>query len=214
LPEASATILLGGLTSHEVTALLASARQAQLEPSSAVALRGADGAFDLGVRFDGFERGVRAQIARMSDLGRAAGRAGEVLADDARFWQRHDAARATPLRAKLCALPSQLAAVDRLVAPFMEALRGGAFAWYATLGIGFAGGELGDANAASAALAAARAQLVESGGSLVVESAPPEVRALLDPWGPVPGGFSLMVELKRRFDPDGRLNPGRFVGGL
>ncbi len=101
-----------------------------------------------------------------------------------------------------------------LVAPLMGALRGGSLVWYASLGIGFAGGEVADAGAASAALAAARAQLVAGGGSLVVERAPAEVRAVIDPWGPVPDAFSLMVELKRRFDPQGRLNPGRFVGGL
>jgi FAD/FMN-containing dehydrogenase len=30
----------------------------------------------------------------------------------------------------------------------------------------------------------------------------------------VPPSFAIMERLKRRFDPQGRLNPGRFVGGL
>ncbi|HET9619833.1 MAG TPA: hypothetical protein VFP84_00605, partial [Kofleriaceae bacterium] len=64
------------------------------------------------------------------------------------------------------------------------------------------------------AIAAARAALVAHGGSLVLEAAPPDVRAAVDAWGPAPAGFPIMQQLKRRFDPQSRLNPGRFVGGL
>ena len=39
-------------------------------------------------------------------------------------------------------------------------------------------------------------------------------RAVLRVWGAVPAGFDRMRELKQRFDPNGTLNPGRFVGGL
>lgn len=49
----------------------------------------------------------------------------------------------------------------------------------------------------------------------VVQDSPPEVRALLDPWGPVDAGaLDLMRRVKERFDPAGTLNPGAFVGGL
>ena len=34
----------------------------------------------------------------------------------------------------------------------------------------------------------------------------------LDRWGPV-DGLALMRRVKAQFDPDGRLAPGRFVGG-
>jgi len=215
LPELSATVLVPELTAEQVVALVEQVRAAQLEPASSVALRGEGGRFDLGLRFEGFARGTRDQTARAAALARAAQLPCEALADDAGFWRRHDRVRAAgPLRARLCALPSELAGMDRLVAPILAALRGGAFVWYASLGIGFAAGEPTDAAAAGAALSAARAELVAAGGSLVLEDAPPAVRALVDPWGPTPGAFSLMVELKRRFDPHGRLNPGRFVGGL
>lgn len=51
------------------------------------------------------------------------------------------------------------------------------------------------------------------GGSAVVESAPAEVQAAVDPWGPV-DGLSLMRRVKDQFDPEHRLSPGRFVGGI
>jgi glycolate oxidase FAD binding subunit len=49
---------------------------------------------------------------------------------------------------------------------------------------------------------------------LVVDAAPSAVRAEFDAWGPLPSAFPVMRELKQRFDPERRLNPGRFVGGL
>ncbi|HEY7146308.1 MAG TPA: FAD-linked oxidase C-terminal domain-containing protein, partial [Streptosporangiaceae bacterium] len=48
---------------------------------------------------------------------------------------------------------------------------------------------------------------------VVVLRAPTEVRAELDSWGPV-SGLSLMRRIKDEFDPDHRLAPGRFAGGI
>ena len=52
-----------------------------------------------------------------------------------------------------------------------------------------------------------------SGGSVTVLTAPPDVRAAVDVWGPVPG-LDLMRRLKDELDPARRLSPGRFVGGI
>lgn len=54
---------------------------------------------------------------------------------------------------------------------------------------------------------------VEGAGSAVVLRAPRDVRDLVDTWGPVPA-LELMRRVKREFDPDHRLAPGRFVGGI
>ena len=52
-------------------------------------------------------------------------------------------------------------------------------------------------------------------GTVIVQGAPREVRAAIDPWGPVPAdALALMRAIKATFDPDRRLNPGRFAGGL
>jgi glycolate oxidase FAD binding subunit len=58
-----------------------------------------------------------------------------------------------------------------------------------------------------------RAAAAQHGGSVVVLTAPPPVRDTLDVWGPVPG-LDLMRRLKEQLDPDRRLAPGRFVGGI
>lgn len=198
LPEASENVVVPGLSAAEVVSTLARVRDAQLEPVAAAALRGPSG-FDLALCFEGFGKGVEQQVGRVRQLAPSAGDAGEA-------WARHDEVRTGgPLRIKVAALPTHLPEVDRAVAPL-----GLRFAWYPTLGLGFASGPAKE-NAA-AVIADARAELARRGGSLVVQAAPREVRA--DPWGPPPPAFVLMRRLKDNFDPDHRLNPGRFVGGL
>ncbi|MGH3351630.1 MAG: FAD-binding oxidoreductase [Nocardioides sp.] len=51
------------------------------------------------------------------------------------------------------------------------------------------------------------------GGSVVVLDAPAAVKESVDVWGPVPA-LDLMRRVKNEFDPDHRLSPGRFVGGI
>ena len=58
-----------------------------------------------------------------------------------------------------------------------------------------------------------REACVLAGGALVVVDGPPEVKAGIDTWGPVPA-LDLMRRVKEQFDPERRLAPGRFVGGI
>ncbi len=60
---------------------------------------------------------------------------------------------------------------------------------------------------------AVRTTLIARDGFCVVLTAPPALRAELDLWGPVPG-LDLMRRVKEQFDPDRRLAPGRFAGGI
>jgi glycolate oxidase FAD binding subunit len=58
-----------------------------------------------------------------------------------------------------------------------------------------------------------RAECTALGGALVVLDAPAVVKAAVDVWGPVPV-IGLMRRVKDQFDPERRLAPGRFVGGI
>jgi FAD/FMN-containing dehydrogenase len=58
-----------------------------------------------------------------------------------------------------------------------------------------------------------RAQLQRCQGYAVVESAPASLRAQLDLWGH-PSGWQLLQRYKQQFDPQGILNPGRYIAGL
>jgi glycolate oxidase FAD binding subunit len=55
--------------------------------------------------------------------------------------------------------------------------------------------------------------VVPSVASAVVMWAPPEVREAVDVWGPVPS-LQLMRAVKDQFDPEHRMAPGRFAGGI
>jgi len=59
-----------------------------------------------------------------------------------------------------------------------------------------------------------RLAFVERGGWVVFEAMPAELRGKLDTWGFNQPTVSLMRGVKRVFDPQGVLSPGRFVGGI
>jgi len=59
-----------------------------------------------------------------------------------------------------------------------------------------------------------RERLLQSGGSVVALDIPSPIRGKLDSWGCKSNALPLMKEIKRRFDPNRILNPGRFVGNI
>jgi glycolate oxidase FAD binding subunit len=88
------------------------------------------------------------------------------------------------------------------------------FVWYATLGIGFFSGAPRDPVSAAEAITAARSSLQILGGRLTLQAAPLSTRERVEFWGAAPSALPLMRELKQRLDPERRLAPGRFVGGI
>lgn len=53
-----------------------------------------------------------------------------------------------------------------------------------------------------------------SGGALIAEKCPADVKERFDVWGSPGDDFEVMRKLKLAWDPSGILAPGRFVGGL
>ena len=51
-------------------------------------------------------------------------------------------------------------------------------------------------------------------GTAVVEDCPLRVKGQIDVWGDPPDSLAIMRRIKDKFDPDGILNPGRFLGGI
>ncbi|MEJ7578728.1 MAG: FAD-linked oxidase C-terminal domain-containing protein [Pyrinomonadaceae bacterium] len=52
------------------------------------------------------------------------------------------------------------------------------------------------------------------GGSLVVESAPPEIKGALNAWGDAGHAAGLMREVKAQLDPQNLFSPGRFIASI
>ena len=53
-----------------------------------------------------------------------------------------------------------------------------------------------------------------AGGSTVVEHCPLSLKKQIDVWGGHSQGIDIMRSIKKKFDPQGILNPGRFVGRI
>ena len=213
LPEASATALFEGLDAADVAETVPVLRDLGVEPTAIAALP-SGGKLALGVRFEGFAPGVREQVERT--LARAGSGARLEGAEEAALWARHDATRcAGDVRAKATFAPAGLPRAAEALAPLAGALRGGALLLHPGPGIAFVSGTLDGAERAAAAVESARAALAPlGGGALVLSAAPAELRARTNPWGPPPPALEVMRRLKQQLDPEARLAPGRFVGGI
>jgi glycolate oxidase FAD binding subunit len=81
-------------------------------------------------------------------------------------------------------------------------------------GLGVAWAVLERRGGLAGAVAEVRAAAADAGGLAVVADAPAELRAAVDPFGDPAELRPWLAAVKRRFDPEGILAPGRFAGGL
>ena len=70
----------------------------------------------------------------------------------------------------------------------------------------------GAVSAQAACVTALRERLPVGRGSVTIQRADPELKTLVDVWGPVGDSLRVMQAVKRRFDPTGTLSPGRGPG--
>lgn len=167
----------------------------------------------LDIRFDGTAAGIEAQVKQLLQI---AG--GSMVPSDApaETWTAHQAiwGGADPaLVVKFSGLPSQFAAACELVSRSAEAR---SLAWKVvvqSVGAGYVR-LVGNEQELHTMLLALRDELTNIGGTMVALGCPVAVKRGLDVWGAPSDAQPLMVRIKQRFDPDGTLNPGRFVGGI
>jgi glycolate oxidase FAD binding subunit len=117
---------------------------------------------------------------------------------DSGVWVEHSR-RSFDRWARIAVPRSELRRVIESLGPGAE--------WWASPGVGLAQWRLDDVDAAIDARRLAEA----CGGSLVLLAAPDEVKRKLGAWGTPPPTLDVMRRLKAAFDPDGVMNPGRFL---
>jgi glycolate oxidase FAD binding subunit len=117
-----------------------------------------------------------------------------------------------PLRIRIAGLPSELAAASDIL---REA--GGQLLVHPARGLAWARFPLSspeDEAGVDRALAAATRAAARASGSRRIEEAPFGARVGREVFGGADASLSLERALKEQYDPEGILNPGRFVGGL
>ncbi len=204
LPPAQRSVVFEGCSAAEVRAVTKRLIELQLEPAASYATY--DGLFyEHCIRFEGFADGVAAQVER---LGGTAPAEADLIQENART----DGA----LRLTISALPSHFEAIhQRVIVPLFAVLtKAPQVLVYPSVGTFFVSGDVEDRPGVIYALMSARTFVEALGGTLVITAAPETLCDSVDPWGAPPPAFPLMRELKARFDPDRRLHPCAFVGGL
>ncbi len=202
-------------TAEEAARLVQTVMNAQLVPAAVEVDWPADGTGTFGLLLEGTPAGVEGRTATaVRLLGAGATAAGTAPGGWGVLpWADDAAARPTALKltCALSGLGPVLGALRRAAtgAGVPVALRGsgGAGVVYATLPGG------APVDAVATVVTQARAVCTEHGGSLVVLDGSPGTKAGVDTWGPVPA-IDLMRRVMEQFDPERRLAPGRFVGGI
>ncbi len=220
-PERSITVA-GAADAAQATAASLAIAASPLEPA-AVEWLSEDGGTLL-VRTDGTAVHVDASSRRLADLLAGLGVAGVALSpeDAATVWAAHTAAvlggdcdgdldGEGETVTRVAGRPSDVAGI--VDSATRAARRAG-------VGVGVVSGTAagmhtvrfsgGTPEGQAAAFGELRERALALGASVLLRQRPAEVDALVDPLGPPPPTAPLLKAIKARFDPGGRLAPGRF----
>jgi len=216
IAQSGATVIING-TLDQAIQLANALADSKLLPS-AVFLRNvaSEQAWQLAIRFEGFEPTVARQLGDLESMAqRFAMRANSLSVDhEQQIWQELGNLPLAPDR-----LVYRVTVPRRSVAAAMVALpRSWPAPQIPTIIVDIVMGTLWvicPANKIAAAYFFELTSLArQAHGHAVLFAAPAELKSGIEVWGPTPPAFSLMRQIKQRFDPKAILNPGRFVGGL
>jgi glycolate oxidase FAD binding subunit len=155
---------------------------------------------EMDILLEGTAAGIEAQAARL----RAIARPLAVKEGSEAVWGAREEIAAGSVLAKFSVLPSNIAATLAAI----ECAK-----WHAVVQATGLGWFVPDDNEVLSPLRDLRAKLESEGGTVAVlrQPAGPEP---IEAWGDAGDTLPLMREIKRKFDPNCTLNPGRFVGGF
>ena len=218
IAETTATIIASG-SFNEVVEFVERLSQSPLLPAAVVLMNshrpdGSGNPWQAAIWCDGLQETVARHLSDAETLARQLGLFTAILRGGGHdeFW---DGVRDFPLEAERCVYR---ATVPRAaVGSFIEAVRQTTDS-VPVLISDMVVGTVWLSWPAHIQAAAMWPQLISlaaaNRGHAVLFSAPHQLKAGLDVWGPPAATFTLMREIKHRFDPHGLLNPGRFIVGL
>jgi glycolate oxidase FAD binding subunit len=199
IPRCAQSFTVSATSVEPVGRVMLAMLHAQLS-TVAIQLRGGADGFDLDIQLASLPEVLETQAGALGVLAQGEGIRLRAAADEA--WNARQRQLDADVVCKGTMLPSK-------IARFAERVRGlGGESVTQAGGIMIAGFPV----AAAGQLMELRRELEEGGGSLMVLKQPEETR--LDCWGTLPDSLPLMREIKRRFDPERILNPGRFLGQI
>ncbi len=214
LPRESHTVTLAMPSTGATAELLRAISSSHLTPSGVQIRVSSELPPHVDVRFEGI---VEAVLDAQSQQLRQFARAAEEVPAPGDVWRAREAlwhGTEPSVVCKLSVLPANLAGFCDMVQHVASVLH---LTWSIvaqSVGVGWLRLQGSHEQGLLAAFGVLRSRIAEQDGSLVLAQAPPEVKARVDVWGGGGDALSLMRSVKARFDPQGLLNPGRYVGGI
>jgi glycolate oxidase FAD binding subunit len=152
----------------------------------------------LDILLEGTEEGIASQEEKI----RAVAQSATVSEGALDVWSARETVASGPTVTRFSVLPSHIeetiTAIDRSPdTPWSAIVQATGVGWFSV----------------DAPLEPLRAEIERNGGSLAALRQS-EGRPRIETWGDPGDALPLMRTLKQRFDPNGTLNPGRFVGGI
>jgi glycolate oxidase FAD binding subunit len=199
IPRSVQSFTVSATSVEPVGRVMLAMLHAQLS-TMAIQLRGGVHGFDLDIQLASLPEVLGTQAGALEILAQFEGLKVSAAADE--VWDARQRQLSADVVCKATMLPSE-------IARFAERVRGlGGESVTQAGGITIAGFPA----AAAGQLMQLRRELEDASGSLMVLKQPAETS--LDCWGTLPDSLPLMREVKRRFDPERILNPGRFLGQI
>jgi glycolate oxidase FAD binding subunit len=213
LPRNTRSFTFAARDLDEANRLMLVVQDSRLTHTGLQARFSAEAAPAVDVRFEGTDAGLAAQAVALRKL---ATPATETAANDAVWQQAREelwSSTESAAIAKFSVLPASVAETCGRIRHLAESL---GVQWRVVAqgtGLGWLRLEAASASAVRQLLQTLRPELEQVGGSLAVLHRPAAMPAI-DAWGSGGDAFPLMLRVKQQFDPQGTLNPGRFIGGI
>lgn len=208
VPESRAWVTAQLSSEVDVVRAIAAVTSSQVVPTALEINRAPGARFELSVLVEGIALSVD---HRGQEVARLLGGDFTIAPSPPPWWATLPEATTMKLATTVSDIPLVLSAIAQSSANrgLRPSLRGSA-----ALGLLYVGIPADAEVAATAAFVADMRLICEKArGSALVLRAPRDVKDVVDVWGPV-RSIELMRRVKDNFDPEHRLAPGRFVGGI